>query len=175
MKKYILTALLLIAVALPASAQILSLKAGISQDGAVSMNIPINNISGEVRLGRSFSAQATVGLRKHEDSRPGYSFKSRHLGLQFRSYILLRQNKFLNGLYVAASTMHSLFSSPDGNDNPIKSRTTNVGIGAGYQQTFLKIITIDGGMILNHPLEKGTQFPIKQYGAYGYLQLGLTL
>ncbi|MFN8395974.1 MAG: hypothetical protein U0176_15160 [Bacteroidia bacterium] len=102
------------------------------------MNIPINNISGEVRLGRSFSAQATVGLRKHEDSRPGYSFKSRHLGLQFRSYILLRQNKFLNGLYVAASTMHSLFSSPDGNDNPIKSRTTNVGIGAGYLQTFLK-------------------------------------
>lgn len=70
--------------------------------------------------------------------------------------------------------MHSLFSSPDGNDNPIQSRTTNLGIGTGYQQIFFKILTLDGGMILQHPIEKGTQFPKKQFGAYGYLQLGLS-
>lgn len=174
MKACILSLLLLCILSIPAGAQIVSLKAGIAQDGAIALNMPINTISGEFKLGRSFSAQATIGLRKHEDSRPGYSFRSRHLGLQFRSYILLRQNKFLNGLYVAASTMHSLFSSPDGNGQPLQSSTTNLGIGAGYQQIFLKILTLDGGIILNHPLEKGTQFPQKQFGAYGYLQLGLS-
>lgn len=85
MKNLLLSALLLVLLAIPAGAQIVSLKAGISQDGAVPMNIPINTISGEVNLGRGFSAQATVGLRKHEDARPGYTFRSRHLGLQFRS------------------------------------------------------------------------------------------